>query len=148
MRKYEDFEFYKRFYETAPVGFYRTCKETGLFLKVNPFCAKLLGSTPFELINKAYSSSFYPSEIRKSLLNALKKKGIVQDFEIALSVKDETIWVAITARLYEEEGYLEGSMMDISDRKNMESELEEIREQQMSEISKITKNIKLRLSNY
>ena len=147
-KELEDFEFFKRFYETAPIGFYRTCIKTGLFLKANPFCARLLDTTPEQLINKEYSARFYPAEVRNQLLNKLREKGIVQDFEIALNIKSEIIWVAITARIYEKEGYLEGSMMDINDRKNIELQLEEMRNKQILELNKITKTVKTRLLNY
>ena len=44
----EDIEYYRHFYNFAPIGFYITKVEDGEFVLANPACIKMLGFKTFE----------------------------------------------------------------------------------------------------
>lgn len=79
---------YKRFFDEAPVGLYITRAKDGLFLEINPYGAKLLGyNKPEDLINKVKSTELYDESTRNQLIQELKQKKSITDFEICFTPK-------------------------------------------------------------
>lgn len=122
----EKIEFYRNFYNTAPIGFYTTCIRSGKFLRANPTCIKMLGfSTMEELRAGCKSTELYPPEDRERLLSRIQREGIVTDFEIQLNLPNgRKMWVLLSARHCKQGGCIEGSVIDITDKKEMQAELE------------------------
>ena len=139
-------EEYQEIFNLLPIGLYRTSLKDGTFLKANPYCAKLLGfKTVEELIGKEKSTTFYvsPSDRRK-FINELNQKDIVENFELELIRHDNTsIWVAVTGRI-SDKGYIEGSLMDITDRKILEEELNDYKIEEAKSLKLITEDAKRR----
>jgi PAS domain S-box-containing protein len=139
---------FQRIWETVPVGLYQTSIKDGTFLKANPFCAKLLGyDKPEDLVGKKKSASFYPKERRAELVKALKKQDTVTDFEICLLLENnKKVWVCATARLID--GTIEGSLTDITHRKEMELELSQYRQKETEMLNEIQNKINKRLAEF
>jgi PAS domain S-box-containing protein len=87
-----------------------------LILEANPTLKKMLG---FETLVGVKAVDFYVDPADREVVKArLNQQGIVENFETRLKRKDgATIWVSISAKLYPQEGYIEGYMIDITPRK-------------------------------
>ncbi len=116
---------YKHIYETVLVGLYRTCAEDGTFLRANQTAAEILGfKSADELINKVKAAELYPVERRAQLLELLNKHGEIKEFEIHLKRLDGSERdILISSKLYKEQGFIEGVIVDITDRKRIEEAL-------------------------
>jgi diguanylate cyclase len=109
-------------------GFYSVTPE-GVLLEHNIEFTKILGLDP----HKDYKGIFLPElwftpENRKEYLEVLEKEGRISNYEIKVKRADDTkIEVMINARLVKDENgkplRIEGSFLDISERKNMETKL-------------------------
>ena len=137
---------YKEIFNLLPIGLYRTSIKDGKFLNANPYCAEMLGyDSVDELLEKEASCNLYydPSERERFIKEIEDKKGIVENYELKLKLHDgSTKWVAITAR--KTKNYLEGSLMDITDRKNMEAELESYKTNEIKSLAIISEAAKQR----
>jgi PAS domain S-box-containing protein len=143
----DEIKYYKEFYNTAPVGFYRTSIKEGTFLRANPFCVNLLGFDSFEEMQGSIKSpDLYSAEERAELLRLLKKDGQVTDFEIKVNLPNgENKWVIVTARLCKERDCLEGSITDITDKKKMELELEQYKAKQIGVLQNLNEAVKYKI---
>lgn len=144
-------DFYKRFYDEVPIGLYRTSIKDGIFLKANPFLVNLLGFNSLEeMISYGLKSSdLYPPEKRQELLEAIKSHCCIQDFEIEITLPKtkEKKWISVTAKIYEKEGYLEGSIMDVTRRKSAEKDVIDLR-QLITNLQKIKETVDSRIQSY
>jgi PAS domain S-box-containing protein len=115
----ESASLYRSFYESAMVGLWRTKISDSTFLKLNPSAVKALGfNSEDELIGKVKATEFYPVEKRQELLRLLKENGEVPRFEAKFTLRDGTIKdVLLTARIYPEDDYIEGTVIDITEHK-------------------------------
>jgi PAS domain S-box-containing protein len=138
---------YIEIFNNLPIGLYRTSLD-GKFLKANPECAALLGYDSIDELKASNSKDFYfKDEDREKFLSALKEK-VIKNYELPLKNRlGKKIWVAITARLCEDEGYLEGSIMDISDRKRLEEEIDKYRQRETACLADLAQEAKRRLSD-
>jgi PAS domain S-box-containing protein len=143
-------EYYKNFYNTAPVGFYTTDIKTGQFIKANEFCVKMLGCDSFYELTTLKSRDLYTTKKRRAeLIAQITLNDQVTDFEIELKLKDGTKkWAILTACLCENSSCIEGSLTDITDRKKMEIEIEALKKQRHKEFSKLHKDIEKKLAQY
>lgn len=118
-------EEYKDLFQLLPIGLYRTSLKDGTFLEANIVCANLLGYNSVESLkeNAKAGDFYYSKDDRKKFINAVKENGIIYNYELRL----KEIWVAITARINEEAGWLEGTLMCITRRKNSEEEVRRYR---------------------
>ena len=108
---------YRELYENAPVALYRTRISDGKLLECNHALATLLGyESKEQCLSNHYPATRYTNPtLRKKLLSRLKEKGSVDGFEIEFIRCDGThAWVKINAKLYPEQGYIEGSQIEIT----------------------------------
>lgn len=142
--------YYKSFYERAPIGLYTTDVTTGEFIMVNPAAAKMLGfNNPKELLeSNLKSTDFYDVKTRKSFIGAIKKCGEVHEFEIQLTLPQtgKKIWVQASGTFCEDNECIQGSITDITARKEMEKEIEQLRESSIIMLEKINQQAKGRLA--
>jgi PAS domain S-box-containing protein len=109
--------------------FYRT-DLSGKLIMASPSCAALLGyGSMEECLGWDIARAFYldPAE-RQKVLNVLKNKGIVSNFEAVLKKKDGTpLYVLTNSHLYYDENGavagVEGIFRDITERKHAEEEI-------------------------
>ena len=122
---------YRDTFEHAVEGIFRSTLD-GRYLEVNAALARMYGfASPAELISvlKDIPHQLYVKpERREELIAALLKDGSVNGFEAELNRADGTkIWCAAFARtVFDSAGkpsYLEGSVIDITERKKTEDAL-------------------------
>lgn len=120
---------YRSMYEYALSGLYRSRISDGKILLANKIAADILGYESFEELTKEFKfSEAYSSERRHELLRTLEQEGDVIDFEIRVTRKNgEKIDLNITAKIYPEDGYIEGAMIDITEKKRLEAQLQQSR---------------------
>ena len=122
---------YRQLFETAMVGIYRTGIEDGKFLAANESLAKMLGYDSVDTLVEEYVTSehYADPERRQELLNQLLSDGKVDGFEIEMKrTNGSHMQIAMSATIYPEHGYLEGVIIDISERKRAEKALRESEE--------------------
>ncbi len=141
---------YKKFYDTASVGFYRTCLKTGKFLNANPMCLKMLGYDTLESLQENVTAvDLYPAEIRQKLIERVKNEGNVSDFEVHIQLLDgEDKWVMVSAALCDDEPCLEGSLTDVTARKRLEEKVADLQENEITEMSVLKEAVEKRIASY
>jgi PAS domain-containing protein len=120
--------------------------KNGTILKANKKCADILGFKSVDHMKKnTKASDLYSSEIRGKLINMLNDAGSVTNFEILL---DNGNWISLSAKLNPKEGYLEGSVEDVTYRKIIERKLQQHREKEMESLKLIQENVATRLLDF
>ncbi len=128
---------YRAIVENAAGGLYQLTPE-GLYLSANPAMAHILGyknSTDMLRVIKNANGMVYPdAEERTNFMNTLIDKGQVFGYETQVLLKDGIkIWVRENVRLVRDEQneilYMEGSMEDITQRKDADLALLEAKMQ-------------------
>ena len=129
-------EMYRKIYENATEGIFQITLE-GRFLSANPALARIHGfDSPEELIASATDIGkqlHADPEARKEMMRLLGKQGHVEGFEVRMFRRDGSVgWISINARLVrDKEGkplYHEGTMQEITSRKEAEEALKESEE--------------------
>ncbi|MGL5880766.1 MAG: PAS domain S-box protein, partial [Xenococcaceae cyanobacterium] len=117
---------YRSIFENSVAGIFQTTPD-GRYLSANPRLAEILGYRSVEqLIESTDLDRLYTLPERKQdFINSIEKKGAITDFESQVHRQDGTIvWVSINARqVCNRSGkllYYEGTVSDISDRKQAE----------------------------
>ncbi len=119
---------FKSIFYNAIEGIFQSTLD-GKLLTANPSFVKMLGYASLSELKKHPLIEIFslPGD-RRLLTNALNSKGFVHDFELRLKRKDGTeIFVSETSRLVKDRKgiplYIEGMILDISERKNIEEQL-------------------------
>jgi len=151
----EGMNFYRDFFDSAPIGFYVTSLNDGTFLKANEQCVKMLGYRTFEqLTADVKATDLYSPERRSKLISMLKTWGQIGRFDIEMTLKDGTKrWFLVTAKLCEHacsqsdiEPCIRGSIMDVTEQKVLEIQLACRRKQELAGLKDLRKSIEMRLS--
>ncbi len=130
----ESEERYRTLFDGVPVGLYRTTP-SGQIVDANAALVEMLGFPSREVYLTTDSASLYVDpEDRVRWQALMEREGTVRDFEVQLQQPDGTvIWVCDTARaVRDEQGqvlYYEGSVEDITERKQAQQKLEASEEQ-------------------
>ncbi|MDI9640624.1 PAS domain S-box protein [Geitlerinema splendidum] len=118
---------FRTIFENSQVGIFRTRLSDGLLLDANQRHANLFGfDSPQESIGLEYATDYYvnPSD-RQQFLELLKRDREVRSFEVQMRKRDGTVfWVLFSSYLNAADGYIEGVIADISDRKQAEAALQ------------------------
>jgi PAS domain S-box-containing protein len=116
---------YHALYHNAQVALFRISYDGRLF-EVNKRYAEMAGYSSVE----DCMADFDPAKAwadpgdRTEFLKAIRENGSVSEYDAKLLRKDGTIaWALITAAYFPEMGFIEGSIIDITDRKMMEENL-------------------------
>ena len=119
----------RELFENVMEGIYRTTKE-GRILAANPALVRMLGYDAEQELGRINVRDLYiePSK-RVGWVRRIEHDGIVRDFEIILKRRDGGRLIAIdNARTVVDENrqflYFEGTLTDITERKEYESQLE------------------------
>lgn len=127
---------YRTIFINAIEGIFQTTPE-GRYRSVNPAFAFMFGyESPEEMktgVTNIGEQLYVNPDDRMRLIEKMKvSEGMVREFEVQLRRKDGSVfWVSINARMVKDEGgeapFLEGTCMDITDRKHAEEALQETR---------------------
>ena len=136
---------YRNIFENAVEGIFQSTPE-GRFIDVNPALAHMMGfQTPDEMIRNftdiAHQHYVNP-EGRSEYRALLDKDGVVKGFEAEVYRKDKkSIWISINARaVLNKSGdvlYYEGTVENITERKQYEDSLKSLEELESSILSAI-----------
>jgi len=124
---------YRSLFNGLPVGLYRSTPD-GRFLDANPALQQMLGYPNREQLLARNTHTIYVDlDEYQRWRHMMDAEGVVRDFETRLYCFDGTIiWGRETARAVRDEAgnlkYYEGSVEDISRRKQTEAELKEYQE--------------------
>ncbi|MFX0207205.1 MAG: PAS domain S-box protein [Candidatus Hodarchaeota archaeon] len=122
---------YKTLFDEIPIGLYRTTPE-GEILDTNPHMVEMLGYDSLDELKKfdleKEENHFHPSYPRSEFKQLMEKFGTVKGLEASWQKKDGSfIYVRENAKAIRDESgkvlYYEGSVEDISDKKEAEEEL-------------------------
>ena len=124
---------YRQLFERSLAGVYRSTLE-GDILDCNEACARIFGYTsPQEVLARAAGSYYATAGQREAFIARLREQGSITNFEHCLQKKDGSpVWVLENATLLEgkngEPAIMEGTLIDITNRKLMEAELHKAKE--------------------
>ena len=137
-------EKYRSIFENAVEGIFQTTVE-GRFVTANPALARMLGyDSPQELLENVsnVAEQLYAEPERRAEFGRLvRRDGFVRGFEVQVYCKDgSAMWASVSARavrdtMGEVVGY-EGTVEDITERKQSERALREIREAERRRIAR------------
>jgi len=118
---------YRNIFENVQDIFYQTDLK-GNIIEISPSIERYSGYKPEELINKPVETFYLNPEDRTYLIKEIEKKGEVADYEIILKAKDNNLlYVSTNAHLLFDSSKnpigIEGSLRDITERKNIEIQL-------------------------
>lgn len=120
-------EKYKRFFECAQVALGRSTTDNGKLIECNELFAQMMGFRDREECLEKYIASdhYVDRRDRERMLELMTRDGSAQNFEMQVKRKDgSVIWVSYSAKIYPEQGYMEGGAIDITERKKLEKNLE------------------------
>ncbi len=120
---------HRQLFEGVPVALYRTSLD-GRILDANPALVQLLGYPDLETLQKVNAAELEDPEDRRRMHALVESQGTVRGYETRVRRHDgSVIWVQDTARaVHDPEGrilHLEGSLVDITERKASERKLRE-----------------------
>jgi PAS domain S-box-containing protein len=137
-------EKYHGLFENAVEGIFQTTVE-GRFVTANPALARMLGyGSPEELLENVsnIAEQLYTDPERRAEFDRLvRRDGFVRGFEVQAYRRDGSVmWASLSARaIHDAEGELagyEGTVEDITERKQAERALREIREAERRRIAR------------
>jgi PAS domain S-box-containing protein len=119
---------YRSLFERNLAGVFRT-ETSGKVLDCNPAMLKMFGySSMTALLERPSSDVFYDQSEARAAFDRLFREGSLNNFEIRLQHANGSPFWALenVCLVYDEQGcpvFIEGTVIDISDRKKMEDEL-------------------------
>jgi diguanylate cyclase (GGDEF)-like protein/PAS domain S-box-containing protein len=122
---------YCNIFENAIEGIYQSTLEDQ-FLSINPAMARIFGYEDARDMKMAVTNFgaqiFVDTENRKKFIHMLKERGRISEFESEVRKKDgSSFWISENARVIANQTdgseYFEGTILDITDRKNMQAKL-------------------------
>ena len=142
---------YRRLYETSAIGIFRSTPDGG-YVMANPAGVRMHGyDSEAELLRAVRNIAgevYVDPEDREAMRQLLVDQGFVEGFECEIyrHRSKERLWVRQNVyRVTDEAGrlwYLEGYVEDITDRKRVETELRQAREELESNVAKRTAQLR------
>ncbi len=128
----ESEEKYRNLFETALVGLYRSRIDDGTILAANQAFAEIMGyDSPDQFYEGFKTTGHYADpDRRRELLRLLQENGRVDGFEI-LSIRPDGTHaeIAVSCIIYPEHGYIEGCVIDMTEKKQAAREKEKLQAQ-------------------
>jgi two-component system cell cycle sensor histidine kinase/response regulator CckA len=133
----ESEKIYHNLFNNTQIAMFRTRLDGLEILDVNDKFLELIGRTRDEVIGKPSMIHWVDPGRREEMVRTLKEKRHVVDFELQILNRKGEVRDCITSLiLYPEEEILDGSILDITDRKKAEEKLT-ISERQLKESQRI-----------
>jgi two-component system, cell cycle sensor histidine kinase and response regulator CckA len=119
-------EKYTSLFTNAAVGMFRMRIDGMATLEVNDYIVKMSGFTREEWVGKPVTFLCADPAKREKLLKELSATGRVKDFDVELRTKGGDLRQCIISfHQFPEQGYMEGSILDITDRRTAERAAQE-----------------------
>jgi len=125
-------ESYRNIFQNAQVGLFRTRISDGKILESNDQLARMFGYNNREEFIAEYATwkNYVDPGTRERMLEQIHQNGFIENFEARFYRKDRSIfWARYSARLYPEQGWIEGVAQDITEHKRVEEERAKLQEQ-------------------
>jgi PAS domain S-box-containing protein len=120
----ESEEKYRGLFANAQVGMFRSRLDGSAILAVNPKLCEIFGYSEAEMLSNPATIRWADPEARAAMIEELQTAGKLGDYEIdILNSRGETRTCMVSLELHVEQGYLEGSATDITDRMMAEAQL-------------------------
>ncbi len=131
--KKEAEDLYKRLFNDVPIGLYSVDQEGNIIAANDAMVEMMNYPVKKDLMGVNARDTYVDDGDREKYISDLKKNGYIKDFETRVITYDGgEIWVNNNARaVKDDEGdisYIEGSMKDITERKNVEKKLKKNKE--------------------
>jgi len=114
---------YQSLFNDAQVALFRNRLSDGKILEINERYAKMAGYSNIQDCMAEFNAAdawVDPNE-RKKLMEILQENGFISDYETEIIRKDGAkIWISFSAMIFPEKEFLEGSIVDITERKQKE----------------------------
>ncbi|MBD3344431.1 MAG: PAS domain S-box protein [Chitinivibrionales bacterium] len=124
-------ETYRNLFHNAQVGLFRTRISDGKVLESNEQLAIMFGYESREAFIAEYATfgNYVDPGTREKMVDELNTRGSVQNFEARFYRRDGSIfWISCSARIYRDQGWIEGVAEDITERKAAQEKLRESEE--------------------
>ena len=120
---------YRSIFENIQDVYYRT-NRLGIVTEISPSIEGYSGYKREEIIGNPVSNFYYYQKDREKLIEKLKNKGIVTDFEVRLAnAGNKLMYTSVSAKIVRNDAdeivAVEGIMRDITERKTAELKLKE-----------------------
>lgn len=120
----ESEEKYRGLFANAQVGMFRSRLDGSAMLAVNPKLCEIFGHTEEEMLADSATIRWADPEARTVMIEKLQAAGSLKDYELDIVHRSgELRTVLVSMELRREQGYLEGSTTDITERKRAEDAL-------------------------
>ena len=137
----ESQEKYRALFSNAQVALFRTRISDGKLVQINERYAKMAGYSTVEDCMAEFNAAdaWANPNARNELLRILKENGSVNDFETEIIRRNGSrIWILFSATIFPKQGFLEGSIVDINERKQVEEALRESERKYRSTVENIS----------
>ena len=128
-------EKYRKIFENIQDIYYRTDRN-GIVTEISPSVDKYYNYLRDEIIGSSVLDFYFDKKERGRIFSALKRDGEVIDFELKLkSRRSQMVYASVNSRLIIENGIItgaEGSIRDISSRKEQENEMTDLNTELMA----------------
>ena len=117
---------YQSLFENAQVALFRNRLSDGKPIEINERYAQMAGYSTVEECMAEFNAAdaWVDPNGRNELLKILQKNGSVSDYEAEIVRRDGNhIWISFSASIFPEQGFLEGSIVDITEHKKVEEAL-------------------------
>jgi len=118
---------YRHLFDNAVVGMYRSKIDGSGILEANQALCDIFDTTPKEMLSRPATLFWADPNNRNQMIERLRKEGFVKNHEADFVTKSGQIKnCLISIKLYPEEGYLEGTTIDITAHRQAEKKFEQL----------------------
>ena len=138
----ESEERYRTLFENSEVGMYRSILDGSGVVAVNQKVSDILGIPREEILsNPAFIRWENPAE-RDEMVRKLKEDSFIHDYEIRIKAAGGKIkTLLLSGNVIPDQGWFEGSIVDITERKQADEELKKHREHLEEMVKERTKEL-------
>jgi PAS domain S-box-containing protein len=127
---------YRNLFDNSLVGMFRLSVADLTVLDSNKTFLGIFRRDSLDQARDVFRS--LPSETKQFLQDVLRREGMIENEEIEMGKEDGTrFWISLTCRLHMSEGYAEGIVLDVTERKHAEERLRDSHQQLRSLSSRL-----------